>query len=234
MIQESFSREVFRVRKVENQDNLSQVLCFGCASIYNLSNNDIFTCPFCNYSIDEKIYRKIIKAAKTAVYYGYDYRRVYEKQINGQGKITQRFAISDPVAIFCFMGVAALSGVIGGAAYDLVKKVIVQIIEKSKDVPDDIGQAKIAQFSKDNIEIFIQYIREYHQNKLVTADEVNLEIEKERIIGNLADILYPVLKKSKPIKDEFNEAIDRLFNKGREIDELKIKDFESFWNNIEK
>ncbi|MBW2738870.1 MAG: hypothetical protein JRE64_08485 [Deltaproteobacteria bacterium] len=219
---------------MKNQDNMSQILCFGCASIYEFPSDDDYTCPFCSYSIDGEKYKRILEYAKKAVYYGYEYRMAYEKQINDQGKITLKHALFDPVTLTCFIGIAALSGIIGNASYDILKKVIGEILNKSKKVPDNIGQDKMTFFSETNIEIFIQYIREYHQEKSSAVDEVNYEIEKEGIIWNLTDTLYPVLKRGKPTRDEIHEAVNKAFDKRKETKKLKNTDFESFWNNIEK
>ncbi|GAI21642.1 unnamed protein product, partial [marine sediment metagenome] len=52
----------------------------------------------------------MIKYAKNVVYYGYNYRKYYEKQIKDNGKITTKAHMSDPLAVACFLGVAALSG----------------------------------------------------------------------------------------------------------------------------
>ena len=157
----------------------------------------------------------------------------YEKQMNDQGKITRKSALFDPVTIFCFIGIAALSGIIGNASYNLIQKVIAKILKKSREVSDNIGQDKITLLNELNIEVFIQYINEYYLEKSSAVDEVNLEIEKERIIWNLTNTLYPVLQRGKPTRGEIHEALKRAFEKRKEIDKPKSDDFESFWNNIE-
>jgi hypothetical protein len=217
-----------------NQNTLSHALCFKCASIYTSSSADEYICPFCHYSIDEALYRKILNYAKIALYYGYDYRKAYEQQIHTDSKIAKKYALSDPVTVACFIGVAALSGIIGGASYDLVKRVIGKIMRSSKEFSDNIGQDKITVSNETDIKVFIQYIQEFHEGKSNAVDEIKSEIEKERIIWNLTDTLYPVLTEGNPSREQIHEAVKMAFDKYQNIDKPLPTDFDSFWEDVDR
>lgn len=216
-----------------DQNSLSLALCFKCASIYNLSRVDEYTCPFCHHSVDETVYTRILNYAKTVVYYGYDYRKEYEKQVYTNGKITKKHALFDPATIACFLGIAALSGVIGGSSYDLVKKVINKIMNNSKKIDHNIGQDKILITNETDIKIFLQYIQEFHAGKLSAVDEVKSEIAKETIIWNLTNTLFPVLSKGDPSREKIYEAVKKAFDDYKNADKPLPIDFDSFWEKID-
>ncbi len=212
---------------------MSYALCFNCASVYCLSNADEYTCPYCNHSIDAAFYKRIFDYAKIAVYYGYDYRKKYEEQVQADGKITIKYVLPDPVTVACFLGVAALSGIIGGASYDMVKKVIGRIIGGSKKIGRDVGQAKIHISNETDINVFVQYIQEFHDDKSSAVDEVKWEITKERIIWNLTNTLSPVLTEGNPSLEKIHEAVMKAFDEYQNIEMPLPKDFDSFWDDID-
>ena len=217
-----------------NQNTISHALCFKCASIYTISSADEYTCPICHYFIDEALYRRILNSAQIAVYYGYDYRKAYEQQLHTDGKIAKKHALFDPLTVACFIGVAALSGIIGGASYDLVKRVIDKIMKSSKEVIDNIGQYNITVSNETDIKVFIQYIQEFHEGKSSAVDEIKREIEKERIIWNLTNTLYPVLTEGNPSREKIHEAVKMAFDKYQDIDKPLPTDFDSFWEDVDR
>jgi hypothetical protein len=212
-----------------NQDSVSQVLCFKCASIYTPSSVDKYTCPFCHHSVDKAIYTKILNYAKTAVHYGYSYRKAYENQVLTEGSIATKYSLPEPVTVLCFAGVAALSGIIGNAAYDLVKRIISRLIASSTGVADGTGQTKIHISNETDIQVFIQYIKEFHEDKSAATPEIRWEVEKERIIKNLEHTLFPLLSEgTNPGREAIHEAIKAAVEEDHNVRPTP-PDFDSFW-----
>jgi hypothetical protein len=166
------------------------------------------------------------------LYYGFQYRRIYEKQIETTGKITAEHALADPAALSCFLAVAALSGIIGGVSYDLVKKVVRKILSNSQKLEQDIGQDRISMSHEMDIEIFVQYIEEFHTGKLNAVDEIKSEIEKEQICWILTDTL-PNPTKGPLSREDIREAVKEAFHKYQNLDKPSNKDFDSFWKEID-
>lgn len=217
-----------------NEQDFSYAICFNCASLYSLSITDQYTCPYCKHSFDADFYKEILDYAKTAVYYGYDYRKKYEEQIQAEGKITTRYYLSDPFAIACFIGVAALSGIIGNASYDLVKKAIGKIKRSSEKIPHDIGQGKVEIFNETNINIFLQCIQEFHDDNLAATDEIKYEVAKERLISNLTKKMLPLLRtKSNPSQEEIHDAVSKAFNEYQNLQKPPSEGFDSFWKDVD-
>ena len=211
----------------------SYALCFNCASIYPLTQKAKSICTACGFEVDKALYDKVVQYAKTSVYYGYNYRKFYEKQIEADRKITKGAWAFDPATVACFLGVAALSGIIGNISYDIVNKAFKKIINNSKELNKDIGQKKISITNDAEINIFIQYIKEFHLGEYSAPDEVKFQIIKEEIICNLTDSLYPVLSEEKPTREKIHEAVEEAFNRNKKADKPSSEDFGSFWKKIE-
>lgn len=57
-----------------------------------------------------------------AVHDGWNYRLMYEKDLKDKGRIDTYYFLKQYEEVFNFIAVAITSGVIGGFAYDVVKK----------------------------------------------------------------------------------------------------------------
>lgn len=209
-----------------------QVLCFNCASIYIRSKGQRYICPHCKYSISKERYNHIKDYAKEVVYYGYEYRKAYENQICAYGKISSHYCISEPSSITSFLGIAALSGIIGGASYDIVKKAIGRILSYSKKNNRSKKQTRIIYSNKIDINIFLKNIQEYHTNRLATDDAVKSELVKEKFIVHLTNAISPTLKKGPPSHKKIHNAVMKAFHYSQNPEKPKSKDFKSFWNDI--
>ena len=211
---------------------ISYALCFNCASVYKLSNKNKLKCPYCKHCIDIELYKKILSFAKTAVHFGYVYRKKYEEQIQTADEIKTVYCLPDPSAVACFIGVAALSGIIGGAAYDTVKKVISKIMESSKKINQDKGKSKIKIQNDDDIRIIFQYTQEFYTDTISAVDEVKYHIEKERFIHLLTEKL--TVNGDAPSKKEIQDAVSKAYDEYRNCKKPSAEDFNSFWNDIDK
>ena len=217
------------------QDSLSQALCSKCASIYTLPRVAEYRCPFCHHHADKVLYEKIFNYAKKAVYYGYSYRKAYEEQILKDGRIAKRYFSPEPAAILCFIGIAALSGIIGGASYDLVKKIISKIMGSSNSRAEGIDEAKIKICNNRDIKVFIQYIQEFHEGKSTAIPEIKWEVKKERIIKKLEHTLFPKFNKgAKLSRKTIHEALRTAFEKDQDDDKPEPSDFEAFWSDVDE
>jgi hypothetical protein len=170
--------------------------------------------------------------SKNVVYFGYDYRKKYEEQVNSKGMISIRYSLPEPGTIACFLGVAALSGIIGGASYDIVKEVIRRIISGSKKNTHDKSKARIQIFNETDVNIFFQYIQEYHTDKMATNDDVKQEITKEKFISHLANATAPALMKGKLTPEKIHDALKKAAKTYQNIEKPNPQDFSSFWKNM--
>lgn len=103
-------------------------LCINCGHV----NFDTETkvCANCHVENDMEQLKALCEYANRAIHYGYQYRVEYEHQVHTQGKITLKYSLLSPSNYLEWIGVAALSGVLGNLVYDIVKHVANQIYQK--------------------------------------------------------------------------------------------------------
>ncbi|MDP3182382.1 MAG: hypothetical protein Q8M54_06145 [Desulfobaccales bacterium] len=169
--------------------------------------------------------------AMYTVYYGYYYRRAYEKQLSKEGDITTHYALIDPSDLACFLALSALSGIIGNLAYDLIKKAFLTIIKKSETLGKEIGQSNISISSEGDMNIFIQYIEEFHLDADNISPRIKQGIFNEIVSWEVTDIAM----KSKPInKEELAEIYKQAIINVKRIDKPLSQDFINFWKQLKE
>src|SRR5262249_5303469 len=141
---------------------------FICTNCGTLNDNNIFTCENCNVKIDENKYLKLKEYASRAAHYGYTYRIEYEKQVAELGEIQTKYSLIQPNIWYEWLAMAALSGVVGTYATDLVKYVAKQIIRHFKEKIENNNltdeEQKLVNFISNNntLNKFTIYINNYY------------------------------------------------------------------------
>ncbi len=194
-------------------------LCLNCGHInYKRETN---VCESCNYENDLKEYNKFSEYAKRAVQYGYQYRVVYEQQLAIQGEIPVRYSIVNPETYFELLAVAALGGIVGNSAYDLVKHVAKQIhnrlTKKQKDAELTPEEQDLIILMEDNVFLnkFIVYIQSYYKGMPNIDKRIAKAISDEVLNPIIANLITNETKMNK-LKDavekgeDFNEAYSQL------------------------
>jgi DNA-directed RNA polymerase subunit RPC12/RpoP len=216
-----------------NPNGLSHMVCFSCGNIFPNEQKNPIACLSCGYEIKAEMYRKIMKHAMCAVYYGYDYRKVYEKQIANNSLITERYALVDPSTLLCFCAAAALSGIIGGIAYDCVKKAIKAIISNGNAIKQDIGQSRIYLFESHELNTFIRYIRQYSIDRDEIDSGVLKEIEDEEIGWAASSITTELIFRGVTLtEEEIREAIHDAIHDAKNPDRPIKDNFVRFWESL--
>ncbi len=148
------------------------------------------------------------------------------------GKITARNALPDPATLLCFFAAAALSGIIGGIAYDCVKKAIRTIVCRAKSVEQNIGQSRVV-LDGDEIDSFISYVRQYCLDRGSIDDGVLIEIQEEELVWELTDATTTLISETAtPTKEEIAAAVRKAFGNVREPERPENHDFNTFWKEL--
>ena len=103
-------------------------LCFGCATAFDL--NAAASCPACRTDHDENRYRRVEGIAHDVVYHGHLYRRKYEENF-AAGNTRVRYHLVEPHAALVWLGITVLSGILGGASWDVVRAAASRIKKSS-------------------------------------------------------------------------------------------------------
>lgn len=223
-------------------------ICFACATIYEAQNTDVLLCPHCGHQISLSEYEKVLSDVRSAVHYGWNYRLAYEKQLQEEGQIRTHYYLVPYEEIINFVALAIASGIIGGFAYDVVKKVINKISEFSKNRGHKEDTEKLFALieNEENMKKFMLYIDEYY-SCFETADAtVRSAILEEMLVDQCSATLEHLIKENNPNVDmdwikkisPFSEA--ELFKGMLEVMKKHPNKrgcnkqlFQSFWSHID-
>lgn len=144
----------------------------------------IIVCPYCGNRESIEEYEIVLNKAREAVHYGWNYRLRYEKDLKEKGQIDTYYFLEQSEEILNFIAVATASGVIGGFAYDVVKKVITKILKFIQEKGSEEEKNKIFSLvdNDEDMRKFIEYIDEYYTCFEKADDEVRNAIFGEMVV----------------------------------------------------
>ena len=214
-------------------DRLSATLCLGCATWSCIvKKGNCYVCSVCGYTIACSSYRNLVNYAANSVYYGYLYREAYEKQLAKKKRITTCHALADPSALLVFCALAALSGVIGNASYDLVKKIVKRLAssQNNKELVKEV-----------NIRKLYVYLEQHHCHSLEVDVRVRQEIEKEQIIWTRTDAVSSALANTdiarlpkKEMETVFFDALTKAASALKSQQAPSSSAFMKLWSKLEE
>lgn len=223
-------------------------ICFACANIFAGNSTGVLECPCCGSRVNAEKYELILNEAREAVHYGWDYRLKYEKDLEEKGRISTHYCLEPREEVFNFIALAAASGLVGGLAYDTVKKVFAKISEFVKQNGSQEEKSKIFSLihNRENMDKFMQYIDEYYRCFENTNDEVREAIFEEMVVDKISPTLERMIlsqnveidmdriKEISPFSEE--ELFKGMIEARREVTAGKRNGsavFDNFWKNIE-
>ena len=224
-------------------------ICFACANIHNEVGSQIIVCPYCGNRESIEEYEIVLNKAREAVHYGWNYRLRYEKDLKEKGRIDTYCFLEQSEEILNFIAVAIASGVIGGFAYDVVKKVITKILKFIKENGNEEEKNKIFSLvdNDEDMRTFIEYIDEYYTCFEKIDDEVRNAIFEEMVVDKISPTLEKYISSQNPdidisrIKEISPFSEEEIFKSMIEVrQKLTVKKqvekemFKNFWTDIDK
>ncbi len=188
-------------------------ICLACANIYAVNDTEVLECPYCGSRISAEKYESVLHEARQALHYGWTYRLQYEKELKERGRIDIYYDLAPYDEIFSFIALAAASGVVGGFAYDIVKKVIAKIAKFVKQNGGEEEKREVSSLlsSKEEMKKLFQYIDEYYRGFEGIDEEVRSAVLEEMIVDEMSA-----------------ELVDMLQNQSAGMDMEKIKEVSPF------
>ncbi len=227
---------------MDHKENDFRKICFHCASIYEIEDREIFTCPVCGRSIPSSEYERIMQNIRQAVFGGWTCRVEYEDS-EGNGK---RYYTEHCGEILNFVALAAASGLIGNMSYDIIKKVFGKIgsyLKRNKKNREDKTLVEFLE-SPEKIKKFSEYISVYYDEYEGTDDKTKNAIMEEVFVDHVSHIIDSLIKmKHKDIdidkvmeesphtREEIMKMVLEIRNKVN-IKRLEEEDFKNFWDDI--
>lgn len=110
------------------------VICLNCAETFRAPVPHE-KCPACGVPFDPSRFLRLLYWGRNAFEFGYQYRTVFEADYKEARACNARYQLDSVSDIAAFAAVAALSGIIGNASYDLLKVVFRKIRRAARRLP---------------------------------------------------------------------------------------------------
>lgn len=227
---------------MDHKENDFRKICFHCASIYESEDSELLVCPVCGKEIKFSDYEGVLKNIRMAVFSGWTCRIEYENEESGRRYYTEHCG-----EILNFIGLTIVTGIIGNAPYDLIKKVLNQVIlylKRNKKTVEDEGLVDFLS-SSERIKKFSEYLAayydEYENVDTQTRDAILEEVfvdQTSHIIDGLIRRKHgeididKVMSESPYTKEDIMKMALEIKNRVNSY-KLKSEDFETFWDKVE-
>lgn len=140
------------------------------------------SCKICGRLIDREAYLRLIAIAHDAVRYGYQYRKKYEEdeaRQTSRKRTRTAYYLVQLGPHFDWIGLAIISGVLGNAAWDVVKLVIKKAIDYAKeDYENLIEYEKRLVDNSQRLDELVEYVKQYDCNKAPGIALTEKELEE--------------------------------------------------------
>ena len=204
-------------------------LCFKCANIDCICDGKMITCVDCGHKIPISSYNRGLEYARRCYKFGIMYRDAYEDQCKNSedGKVSVLFSLTDPSNYQELITLIILSGIIGGASWELVKKAISKLYDKCKEINEIDGVYFIDDLDFEHTK---QNIKEYYNYLPDVSKEVKAAISEE-VMADLVEkdeFLTPEngIPNKKYYKNKLKQT--RKINRKR----LPKQYFSQFWDKL--
>ncbi|MTK54477.1 hypothetical protein [Paludibacter sp.] len=155
-------------------------ICIRCQTVSKFNNEEkVFKCPHCDFSIKYAELESLLKVSFNSVYFGYQYREIYESVYENDEDIYIRFALEPVNELYYLIATSVISGIVGNLAYDFIKKIARNILKKEIQVY--IKDEELVELLDDDEEFrkFYFYIFDYLNGLKNVKPKVKEAIEDE-------------------------------------------------------
>ncbi len=226
---------------MDHKENDFRKICFHCASIYEMEDGEILTCPTCGRSIHLSEYERVMQSIRRAVFGGWTCRLEYEDAEEGKRYYTEPCG-----EILNFIAVAAVSGIIGNLSTAILRKVYCKISSYLKQGKRNYEDETLIDFleSPEKIKKFSEYISAYYDEYDEADAEIKNAIMEEVFVDHVSHIIDgfikikhkdldidKVMQDSPHTREEIMKMVLEIRNRVN-AKKLEEGDFKEFWDDI--
>lgn len=187
------------------QSNQNLKICLSCANIYACESGsaEIWTCPACGTEIRADTYEPIMREARDAVQFGWNYRRRYERDLRERGRIDTHYSLAPYDEILSFIALAVISGIVGGASYDAAKAALRKILDFAGQKGRRGEESRIFSLidNREDMELFLRYIDEYYTSFDEIDEAVRNAVFEEMVVDQISPTLERIIMAHAPDLD---------------------------------
>lgn len=207
-------------------------ICLFCATLIPRAGR---VCRDCGRSHDTQRYQRLAAPATEYAELGVMYRLRYEEQLREHGRIVTLYSLTVPDWLV-FVSLAALSGIIGNVATDIVKRVVARILAQRDDIGPMAPEALYGSRDRipeleEEIHFLVAYIKEYHHGLHDVHPSVQAAIEEEKLIdGSLIGFQELLLRRYGSPADMGGQAES---NQSEVAPQPSETEFDELWEEVE-
>ena len=206
------------------------ILCTHCAHLFEPSDDEL-GCLQCGQIVRLETYKPLFLFAAEANRYGVDYREVYQAMNDeGQGG-TEAFSLA-PNEIGSFLAIAALSGIVGNASYETLKRAFQKIKARMFVLRPSMAQKfdwSVVE-EEEKMKHFFKLLEEFKRGMPDINERVRLMILHEMAIDYKVSQRYNAHPDS---EEEQKAATQRLAEQGTLRKPPLLEEFAEFWDEME-
>jgi hypothetical protein len=144
------------------------------------------SCYRCGISISSEESEEVFQYAAETYYYGYQYRVYYENAFRSSPDVPKP-CLAFAGEAFIWITLAMLSGIIGNAAYDVVKVVLKDLRDQAKGRrAEDRSYSLLADVTDKELDELFQYARDYYHGLESLRKEVRAAIIEEIVVDEIS------------------------------------------------
>ncbi|RTL55589.1 MAG: hypothetical protein EKK46_06645 [Rhodocyclaceae bacterium] len=221
----------------------SRALCLSCGEVIDFPEEQGARCSECGTELDPKAILRLYEYAAEVYYYGVQYRRYYEDAYAESNNPPKPSLLFDGEA-FAWVMLAALSGVVGNAAYDLVKSV-------ANRVREDVAAGRLPardyspmlELSDNELGELIGSAREYRNGMDGLTKEVRAAIAEEIVADSVvhnpavANEMMKLMRHKKVTQKDrkrFSELLRKTLVAQQQRSHLPASAFSGLWSRRAK
>ncbi|MEQ1912237.1 MAG: hypothetical protein ABMA15_25680 [Vicinamibacterales bacterium] len=208
------------------------VLCLRCAALHHRGATPL-VCPVCGFEISPTDYSAIERYAREAAYFGYLYRQQFEKDFAKNPESEIRYYLVPPGEILTYLALVAVSGIIGGASWDLCKLAFQRIRARLSPTDDERESTLRSELRGEAVDQFFEYMRDYHAGRLGSSNEVAAAVREERLAHRLTERVTPLLRAPMPDGVDPEKFIADAIGKIEDPPRPQPEDLRNCWSEIE-
>lgn len=127
--------EGLKKAKAAKEEQVPEYFCLSCASHVQVSSLTV-RCHICACEIRPERYKQLFVYAENTLKYGHQYKEYYLKQQKNGNLGSIKPSLADLPEVYKYIALAIVSGIIGGASWDITKLAIINIVTKFNSLPE--------------------------------------------------------------------------------------------------
>lgn len=172
-----------------NASVAERAICLSCATVFQSDYESDLDCVSCGRIIPRQRYTRLVRSAAAAARYGFQYRDRYRADAQN-GPLHSRYCLAALDAVFTWIALAVISGVLGNASWESIQKVIKKILDSNATMTGESHNAVIELIEDtDKLERFATDVLAFNRRVRIESDLIEAAVEEEYVVDLMIGVI---------------------------------------------